>query len=93
MEMIDPRRITVIDDQGAAIIRGMTGAERLRLASDLTTKVRARKQAAIRLVYHEWTSDEVMAEVNRAAANDELLVWWSDVRDRSGDWTNSFRLA
>ena len=37
---LDPRNIEVIDDEMARVFRGMTGAQRLKIASDLFRSAR-----------------------------------------------------
>ncbi|MGH7242399.1 MAG: hypothetical protein ACREJD_03155 [Phycisphaerales bacterium] len=62
---IDPRRIEVIDDKTAEILRAKTGAERLSIASDMGASVRAMLEAHLRSLHSTWTNEQVHAEMMR----------------------------
>ncbi|MBL8885696.1 MAG: hypothetical protein JNK16_03470 [Phycisphaerales bacterium] len=62
---IDPRRIEVIDDKTAEILRAKTGAERLGIAADMGASVRAMLEAHLRSRHANWTGEQVRAEMRR----------------------------
>lgn len=62
---IDPRRIEVIDDKTAEILRAKTGAERLAIASEMAASVRSMMAAHLRAVHPTWTDEQLQAEMRR----------------------------
>jgi hypothetical protein len=62
---IDPRRIEVIDDQMAAVLRAKTFAERIEMIADANDTARLLAAAGIRHVHPTWTPEQVQLEVAR----------------------------
>jgi hypothetical protein len=60
---IDPRRIEVVDDQVARILRGMSGADRLRLAHEAWELARERLIAFVGSRNPQWSVERVRQEV------------------------------
>lgn len=62
---IDPRRIEVIDDQTAAVLRSKTGAERLRIADEMYTWARRTLTSHLRSEHPDWDEARLVREVAR----------------------------
>ena len=62
--LIDPKRIEVIDDMTAEILRHKTGAERLRMAFGMFAFARKMVVASIRETHPDWSEEQI----NQAAA-------------------------
>jgi hypothetical protein len=60
---IDPRRIEVVDDEVARILRGMSGMDRLRLAHEAWELARERLIAFVSSRNPQWSSERVSQEV------------------------------
>lgn len=60
---IDPRRIEVIDDEVAEVLRAKSGMERLRLAHEAWDLARQRLTAFMGARHPEWSPEEVRQEV------------------------------
>ena len=67
---IDPRRIEVVDDNVARILRGMSGMDRLRLAHEAWELARQRLTAFVSANHPEWSVEEVRKEVARRLAHE-----------------------
>lgn len=67
---IDPRRIEVVDDEVARILRGMSGMERLRLAHEAWDLARQRLTAFMSARHPEWSPEEVRQEVAKRLAHE-----------------------
>ena len=65
---IDPRRIEVVDDNVARILRGMSGMYRLRLAHEAWDLARQRLTAFVSANHPEWNVEEVRKEVAKRLA-------------------------
>jgi hypothetical protein len=65
---IDPRRIEVIDDQMAAVLREKTVAERIEMIAAANRTARLIAAAGIRYQYPNWDESRVQAEVIRRVA-------------------------
>ena len=61
----DPNRIEVIDDVMAAVFRAKTGAERLRIASDMYASARRMLLSHLRAEHPEWDERRVVKEAAR----------------------------
>lgn len=59
------RRIEVLDDEMAAVLRAKTGAERLRIASDMFASARKMLINSLRSQHPDWTDQQVNAEAVR----------------------------
>jgi hypothetical protein len=66
--MIDPRRIEVIDDQTAQIMRRMSGAQRLRAAGEMREAAERMLTAHLQASNPQWSVEEVCREVLRRLA-------------------------
>ncbi|MBI3030081.1 MAG: hypothetical protein HYY64_11255 [Candidatus Rokubacteria bacterium] len=62
---IDPRRIEVVDDRVARILRGMSGMDRLRLAHEAWELARQRLIAFVTARHPQWSPEQVRQEVAR----------------------------
>ncbi|MGQ0633153.1 MAG: hypothetical protein ACT4QC_00970 [Planctomycetaceae bacterium] len=62
---MDIRRIEVVDDAIAEILRRKTPAERLAMAFDCNRTVRLRLKGHLRSVHPDWTDAQIAAEVAR----------------------------
>lgn len=62
---MDIRRIEVVDDAIAEILRRKTPAERLALAFDCNRTVRLRIESHLRSAHPEWTHADVANELRR----------------------------
>ncbi len=62
---IDPRRIEVIDDRTAAILRAMKPAERLERANQMVLQAREVLACVLRASAQGWNEARVAAEVRR----------------------------
>lgn len=65
---IDPRRIEVVDEEMAAVLRSKTGAERLRIASGMFAAARRMLASQLTSEHPEWDEQRVQAEVARRIA-------------------------
>ena len=64
-EAIDPRRIEVMDDDTARMLRAKTGAERLAIASAMFASARRMLISHLTAEHPDWTRDEVQREAAR----------------------------
>ena len=62
---IDPRRIEVVDDRVAEILRRMSGAERLRLASEIWESAHSRIEAYLRKNHPQWSDRALLDEMHK----------------------------
>lgn len=69
---IDPRRIEVIDDVSAAILRKMSGAERLDMGRRMFRSMRAELVHFLRTQHPEWSEEQVRREVARRVSGGRL---------------------
>jgi hypothetical protein len=60
-----PPVIEVIDDEMARVIRAKTGAERLRIASDMYSSVRRMLLSHLRSEHPDWAEDRIVKEAAR----------------------------
>ncbi len=61
----DPRRIEVIDDAVAEVLRHKPPAEKLKLVFAANRTIRLRIEAALRTWHPDWSDDEIRREVAR----------------------------
>lgn len=69
---LDPRRIEVIDDRVAAILRAMPLIEKVRLAEAMVTFAREVLAAGARSRHPDWSSEQVEVEVARRVRGDPV---------------------
>jgi hypothetical protein len=62
---LTPEMIEVMDDDLAAVIRAKTGAERLKIASDMFSSARRMLVSYLRSEHPEWTEERVQYEASR----------------------------
>ncbi len=62
---LDPRRIEVVDDAMAAVLRAMTGAERLQIVDRLFRFARELVASGVRSQHPEWNQDQINRETAR----------------------------
>lgn len=67
---IDPRRIEVVDADVARILRGMSGADRLRLAHEAWELARERLMAFVSARNPQWNPERVRREVAKRLAHE-----------------------
>jgi hypothetical protein len=60
-----PKRIEVVDDEMAAVYRGMTPARRLQVASDLYASARRMLMSHLQVEHPGWSAEEVRREAVR----------------------------
>jgi hypothetical protein len=65
---IDPRRIEVVDEEMAAVLRSKTGAERLQIASGMFAAARRMLASHLASEHPEWDERRVQEEVARRIA-------------------------
>lgn len=61
----DPRRIEVIDDEMAEVLRAKTGAERLKIASGLFASARRMIASQLAVENPDWDETRVQEETAR----------------------------
>jgi len=62
---LDPGQIEVLDDQMAEVLRSKTGAERLKIASDMFSSARRMLISALRAEHPEWNEPQIIREAAR----------------------------
>jgi hypothetical protein len=67
---LDPRRIEVVEEEMAAVLRTKTGAERLRIASAMVEAARRMMASHLATEHPEWDERRVQEEVSRRIAGD-----------------------
>lgn len=65
---VDPRRIEVVDDAIAAILRRKTPAERIEMAFGCARLVRLVIEGQIRTIHPDWNDEQVASAVARRIA-------------------------
>ena len=63
--MIDPRNIEVVDDEMAEVFRAMTGAQRLKIASDLFASARRMIASHLAAEHPDWDERRIQEETAR----------------------------
>jgi hypothetical protein len=61
--VIDPRNIEVVDDDMAQVFRAMTGAQRLKIASDLFRSARGMIASHLAAEHPDWDERRLQEEV------------------------------
>ena len=67
---IDPRRIEVVDEEVARVLRAKSGMERLRLAHEAWELARERLIAFVSSRNPQWSKEEVVKEVAKRLAHE-----------------------
>lgn len=67
---MDPRRVEVIDDRSAAIMRGMTGAQRLAVASAMHESAVRMVGSYLRQQHPDWSDEQIARELRRRAGGE-----------------------
>jgi hypothetical protein len=62
---IDPRNIEVLDDEMAAVFRAMTGAQRLKIASDMFRSARRMLLSHLAAEHPDWDEERLQRETAR----------------------------
>lgn len=62
---LDPRRIEVPDAEMVRVLRAKTGAERIRMASDMGAAVRRMLRASLKSRHPDWNDEKIQQEVVR----------------------------
>jgi hypothetical protein len=75
---LDPRNIQVIDDVTAEYLRRKTGAEKLKIASDMHAGVRSLVRSYLAVTHPEWDQRRLMFETCRTMLGDseETMRQW-----------------
>jgi hypothetical protein len=63
--VIDPKKIEVVDDAIAAILRGMAPAQRVELVFQAETLTRTLMAAGVKSRHPDWSDQEIQQEVAR----------------------------
>src|SRR5579871_320385 len=74
-----PRKIECMDDAMAEVIRKKSGAERLRIASDMYKSARQMLIAYLRSEHADWTEEQIIREAARRLSHGATSVcdtWW-----------------
>ncbi len=66
----DPRRIEVMDDDMAEILRAKSGAERLRIAFEMYESTRRMLTYMLSGDHPDWSEERIRREVSRRLAHD-----------------------
>lgn len=66
----DPRRIEVMDDDMADVLRAKSGAERLRIAFGMYESTRRMLTNMLSADHLDWSQERVRREVSRRLAHD-----------------------
>lgn len=64
--------IEVLDDEMAEVLRAKTGAERLRIASDMFASARKMIINSLRSQHADWNEQQVNAEASRRLLHGEV---------------------
>jgi hypothetical protein len=62
---IDPRNFEVLDDEMARVFRAMTGAERLKIASDMYRSARLMIASHLAAEHPDWDEQRLQEETAR----------------------------
>jgi ABC-type uncharacterized transport system ATPase component len=62
---IDPRNFEVLDDEMARVFRAMTGAERLKIASDMYRSARRMIASQLAAEHPDWDQQRLQEETAR----------------------------
>ena len=67
---LDPRRIEVVDNEMAAILRSKSGTERLRIAFGMFESARRMLESMLSADHPDWDMKQVRKEVARRLSHD-----------------------
>jgi Rv0078B-related antitoxin len=70
---IDPRNFEVLDDEMAAVFRTMTGAQRLKIASDMFRSARRMIASHLAVEHPDWDGQRLQEETARRLSHG--AVW------------------
>jgi hypothetical protein len=62
---VEDLRIEVVDDDMARVLRSKTGAERLKIASDMFSSARKMIASHLASEHPDWTEEQVQRETSR----------------------------
>ena len=69
-QSVDAGRIEVVDWEVAAVLRGKSGMERLRLAHEAWELARTRLAAFLSARHPEWSQEEIQRQVAKRLAHE-----------------------
>ena len=69
---IDPRNIEALDEEMAAVFRAMTGAQRLKIASDMFSAARRMILSHLASEHPDWDDQRLMEETARRLSHGEI---------------------
>ncbi|HTG31477.1 MAG TPA: hypothetical protein VLB76_01000 [Thermoanaerobaculia bacterium] len=69
---IDPRNFEVLDDEMARVFRAMTGAERLKIASDMYRSARRMIASHLAAEHPDWDEQRLQEETARRLSHGEI---------------------
>lgn len=72
-DRLDPRRIEVIDDEMARVLRAKTGAERLAIGSAMFSWARRMLINHLKEQHPDWKEEEILRETARRISRGEIL--------------------
>jgi hypothetical protein len=75
---LDPRQIEVVDEEMARVLRRMTGAQRLRIASQMFSTARRGIVFAIQAEHPDWNRKRVNERAARTLSRMVGKEWPSD---------------
>ena len=67
---LDPRRIEVMDDEMAAVLRAKSGAERLQIAFGMFESARRMLTSMLKADHPDWSEERLRREVARRLAHE-----------------------
>lgn len=70
----DPARIELLDPEMVRILRTKTGAEKLKMVSDMFEAARRMLQASIAARHPDWSEEQVHREVVRRLSHGEITL-------------------
>ncbi len=82
---IDPRNFEVLDDDMARIYRAMTGAERLKIASDMYRSARRMIASHLAAEHPDWDEQRLQEETARRLSHGEIGDLASGPESRNQD--------
>ncbi len=69
---IDLRNIEVLDEEMAAVFRAMTGAQRLKIASDMFSSARRMILSHLAAEHPDWDEQRIQQEAARRLSHGEI---------------------
>lgn len=67
-----PLRFEMVDDDMAQVLRSKTGAERLRIASDMFAAARRMIASHLASQHPDWSAEQIQEEVSRRISHGEI---------------------